>query len=250
MRPVQDPKDLKNPRKRFSTTLRNIIDQCEKLKTPEFQSLGKSIESKISSLASKYQEIHPNELKSPKFQVSQGLTSGKRRISQYIQVKNTEKKTMSKEKFENLLRSEVNDPQTESFSFNKLDEEGFSYLLSNNKRKFAESFNSVQVSPNVSISHPVTSSNSKRRSFRKQKVMRPSFVGHPLSLDPRPSIKNSKRNSRFDGLSDKQFVYLNPEFAEEKRNLKNTLKAAKMVYKKHEQNRRNIINSKVLRVIK
>lgn len=240
-----------NPnRKRLSTELKKIVDQCENLKDLQIKPLSKSIESKISSIASKFQEIHPKNQTSFKLEVAHNFGTGKRRISKYIQSKNNENKVLSKEKLENLLLTETNNLDSNSLSFSKIDEDGFSNILAKNKRKFAESLNSTFGSKQQAWRYPKNSKENKRKSFRRQKVLRPSFICHPLSADPRPrgSFIQSRRISRYAaGISDQVIAFLNPELSNERKDVGNRLRAEKIVYNKHDRERKNLIYSKVIR---
>ena len=245
-----DPPRYNTNRKRLSTALRSIVDQCENLKDLHIKPLSKSIESKISTIASKFQEIHPKNQTSFKLEVAHNFGSGKRRISKYIQSKNNEKKVLSKDKLEDMLLSETNILESNSLSFNKLDEDGFSYILGNNKRKFAESLNSSFGSKLEAKLYPRNSKETKRKSFRRQKVLRPSFISHPLSANPRPraSFIQSRRISRYAaGINDQVMAFLNPELSNERKDVGNRLRAEKIVYNKHDRERKNLFYSKVIR---
>lgn len=251
----------KRTKRKFSLTIENILKECQELENPDFLNMSRYMENQISKISGVYDQIQTNDLNPTKFEASRAYQNGKTRLRAYIKSKYDIKERMNKERLKQLLHDETPKQPLNKLSFNSFRDREISYLVTKNKRGFAEGWKfggfSAQVSPETSVLPSISSSpqNSppnakisinnlissmierKLGMAQKQKnlvIRKKSFQKRKTSVNLGP-IDFSELGTQ---LEEK---YLNPEFQKYNSNVANKLKIQKLIEEKHIRDRRSII---------
>lgn len=251
-------------RRRFSSTIENILKECHALQNPPIQSLSRHMESQLSRLNLIYDQISNTDLNPMKFEASRAYQNGKKRLTAYLREKNRLRDSMNKDRLNSLLTSDYPKTSMEKLSFDSFREVDVSYLVMKNKRKFGEGYafkgfsacNSPQNSMLPSLTTSPKGSPLGCKKNNKLNNIITSMIDKKLGILPRKrTILPQKKIVRPLGsksvlqsplsiieVAEKQeSQYLNPEFRKLNSNIEHNLKIQKLIVNKHAKDRRMTI---------